>query len=637
MADPDTLGDNDSALRGALRKYWGYRDFLPLQQQAMQAALDDQDSVVVLPTGGGKSLCYQAPAVCRDGVAIVVSPLISLMKDQVQALRQCGVRAACLHSMMLDEERRQVLADLRGGHLKLLYVAPERLVRSSTLRMLASLPVTMVAVDEAHCISAWGHDFRPEYRALNVLKEALNGVAVHGYTATATERVRHDIASQLGLVNPAMLVGTFDRPNLVYRVRRRVAPLDQIREVLQRHRGESGIIYCITRKEVDTTCDALTQLGFRAAAYHAGLADDVRHRHQDQFINDQVDTMVATVAFGMGIDKSNVRYVIHAAMPKSLEHYQQESGRAGRDGLEAECTLFYSQRDFMTWRRMIEASESSAVEGGLASLASMAEYCCQVDCRHRRIAAYFGQTLPAEACRACDVCLGEIELVHEPLIVGQKILSCVVRLQERFGGDYTASVLCGSRDYRILQRGHDRLSTWGILGHETKRAVRDWIEQLVSQKYLAKTGDYNVLKVTDTGWNVLRGSAAPRLSKPARPGRRRRARTEDDWQGVDRGLFDALRRLRHEQAAERGSPAYLVFSDATLRDMARTRPSTLAALHRIKGVGQKKLADFGESFVRRIVTYCHDHQLETDRFGDAHRSEPPPGDRRGCSSWIAGP
>jgi len=408
--------------------------------------------------------------------------------------------------------------------------------------------------------------------------------------------------------------------------------LDQIREVLQRHRGESGIIYCISRKEVDSTCDTLTQLGYRAAAYHAGLPDDVRHRHQDQFINDQIDTMVATVAFGMGIDKSNVRYVIHAGMPKSLEHYQQESGRAGRDGLEAECTLYYSPQDFMTWRRMIEASESSAVEGGLASLASMAEYCSQVDCRHRHIAAYFGQSLRTDPCGACDVCLGEIELVHDPLIVGQKILSCVVRLQERFGGDYTASVLCGSRDHRILHRGHDRLSTWGILGQETKRAVRDWIEQLVSQRYLAKTGDYNVLKVTDAGWKLLRGSAAPRLSKPARPGHARSSRERDAWQGVDRGLFDALRQLRQTQAAEKGSPAYVVFSDASLRDMARTRPSTLAALHRIKGVGQKKLADFGEEFVRRIVDYCHDRQLDTDVFDDFHQRHKRPHDRRLSSS-----
>lgn len=606
------------ALEAALRTYWGFREFLPLQEQAMQAALHDQDSVVVLPTGGGKSLCYQAPAVCRDGVAIVVSPLISLMKDQVEGLRQCGVRAACLHSMMPSEERNHVLDDLRRGCLKLLYVAPERLVRSSTLRMLAAVNVSMVAVDEAHCISAWGHDFRPEYRALNVLKQALDGVAVHGYTATATQRVRQDIASQLGLVDPKILVGTFDRPNLVYRVRPRVALLDQIRDVLQRHQGESGIIYCITRKEVDATCDALTKLGYRAAPYHAGLPDDVRHRHQDQFINDQIDTIVATVAFGMGIDKSNVRYVIHAGMPKSLEHYQQESGRAGRDGLEAECVLYYSQQDFMTWRRMIEASDSSAVEGGLANLASMAHYCCQVDCRHRHIAAYFGQSLEKDSCGACDVCLQEIELVHEPLIVGQKILSCVVRLREQFGGAYTASVLCGSRDHRILHRGHDRLSTWGILGHESKRAVRDWIEQLVSQQYLVKSGDYNVLKVTDAGWKLLRGDAVPRLSKPAPAGRARRPPQRDAWQGVDRGLFDALRRLRQSKAAEKASPAYVVFSDASLREMARTRPSTLAALHRIKGVGQKKLADFGQEFVRRIVDYCHDQQLEMDIFDNSH-------------------
>jgi len=602
-------------LSAVLRRYWGYDRFLPLQAEAMSSVMRGRDSVVVLPTGGGKSLCFQAPAMCLPGLAVVISPLISLMKDQVDALRNCGVPAAFANSTLSAAERRHVTGEVRSGRLRLLYLAPERLLTEGTLEFLRSARVSLVAVDEAHCISSWGHDFRPEYRGLRVLKEAFPNVGIHAYTATASEAVRRDIADQLRLADPQFLVGSFDRPNLVYKVQRRHDRLRQIREVLERHRGESGIIYCITRKEVDQTTAALTDLGYRMLPYHAGLTDDQRRRHQEAFIEDEADTIVATVAFGMGIDKPNVRYVIHAGMPKSLENYQQESGRAGRDGLEAECCLFYSGQDYGIWRSIIEDSESAAGEGALRSLAGMLDFCTGVRCRHQAIVEYFGQRWNAVSCSACDVCLGQLDLVGDALTVGQKILSCVMRLQQRFGGDYTAKVLIGSKDQRIVQLGHDRLSTWGLLADENVRTVRDWIEQLVSQEFLAKIGEYNQLQVTPTGWQLLRGEVTPRLLRPVRQSKSAKApkaRGTESWEGVDRGLFAELRRLRHETAAAQQVPAYIVFGDAALRDMARRRPTTPAAFRQVSGVGDKKLADYGQEFVDCIIAYCRSHALPMD-------------------------
>lgn len=607
-SDMDALGD-------VLRQYWGYDSFLPLQAEAMSCVLQGRDSVVVLPTGGGKSLCFQAPAMCLPGLALVVSPLISLMKDQVDALRNCGVPAAFANSSLSYAERRQVADDVRANRLRLLYLAPERLLAEGTLEFLRGARVSLVAIDEAHCISSWGHDFRPEYRGLRVLKQVFPGVGIHAYTATASAPVRQDIVTQLELTDPEILVGSFDRPNLIYKVQRRADRLKQIRGVLEQHRGESGIIYCITRKDVDQTAAALQELGYRALPYHAGLTDDQRRRHQEAFIEDEVDTIVATVAFGMGIDKPNVRYVIHAGMPKSLEHYQQESGRAGRDGLEADCCLFFSGQDYGIWKSIIEESEPAAREGALKSLAAMFDFCNGVHCRHRAIVAYFGQTLDGSACGACDVCLGQLDLVDDPLIVGQKILSCVLRLQQRFGGDYTAKVLAGSEEQRILQFGHHRLSTWGLLKDEHLRTIRDWIEQLVSQNFLAKVGEFNVLQVTPEGRRLLKGEVRPRLLRPARRGKTAPAAAGaegDSWEGVDRGLFDELRRLRHEQAAAQHVLPYIVFGDAALRDMARRRPSTLEGFRQVKGVGQKKLADYGQPFVGCITAYCRANGLAMD-------------------------
>ncbi len=608
-----TTNPAQSPLREVLERYWGYDQFRPLQERAMQQVLAGKDSVVVLPTGGGKSLCYQAPAMCMEGLAVVVSPLISLMKDQVDALKTNGVPAECINSSQSPNEKRRVADDIKAGRLRLLYVAPERLVQPQTMSFLRSAGLSFVAIDEAHCISEWGHDFRPEYRALKILRLAYPEIGIHAYTATATERVRRDIAQNLGLNQPEVLVGSFDRPNLVYSVERRRDRVRQIREVLDRHRGDSGIIYCISRKNVDTLSEDLNALGYKTRPYHAGLSDDERKQNQEAFIEEKIETIVATVAFGMGIDKSNVRYVIHAGMPKSLENYQQESGRAGRDGLEAECCLFYSGRDPQIWRKLTEDDSPESRAASLKSLEAIDNFCTGLVCRHRRLVEHFGQTWDRESCGACDVCLGQLDLMDDALVLGQKILSSVVRQKQRFGGEYTAQVLKGAKIKRILDNGHDRLSTFGLLADHEKQIIRDWIEQLASQGFLAKEGEYNVLKVTPAGWKVLKGQLAPRLLKPQQMAKKKKAVVETDaWDGVDRELFGVLRKLRRERAEERGVPTYVVFSDAALREMARRRPSTLEAFRTIRGVGEKKLDDYGDVFVDCLVKYCQGHRLAMD-------------------------
>lgn len=596
-----------------LQQYWGFDSFLPLQREAIQSVLDNRDSLVVMPTGGGKSLCYQAPALCSEGVAVVVSPLLALMKDQVDGLVACGVPAAAVNSTHGIDEKRRVVQQVESGELRLLYMSPERLVTSRTLDFLANHKISFFAIDEAHCISAWGHDFRPEYRALRTLRDRFPNVAVHAYTATATDQVRRDIVEQLGLREPEVLVGDFHRPNLQYHVARRERGLGQLCQVIDRFRDQSGIVYCITRAEVDRTTALLRELGYSAAPYHAGMSDDERIQNQDAFLKERVNTIVATVAFGMGIDKSNVRYVVHSGMPKSLEHYQQESGRAGRDSMEAECHLLFSGRDVMTWKRLLDDLPGEARDAASASLEGMNAYATAVTCRHKMLVEHFGQTWTRGPCNACDVCLGSLAVVDDALVIGQKILSCVLRLEQRFGADYVSQVLAGSQDQRILAAGHEQLSTWGLLRTVRRQDVRQWIEQLVGQGFLRKQGEYSTVEVTKSGRQLLRGEQTPTLLQPAKPARESTSKSAtDSWEGVDQGLFDALRQLRRELAAERAVPAYIVFGDATLREMARQRPSTLTGLLEVRGVGQQKLADFGEQFVECVASYCQANQLALD-------------------------
>jgi ATP-dependent DNA helicase RecQ len=599
-------------IREALVKYWGYNGFLPLQKRAMECVGGKRDSIVVLPTGGGKSLCYQATAVVLSGLTVVVSPLISLMKDQVDALIECGVSAARIDSSLAFGEQQRVFEALHNKQLKLLYLSPERLVSDGFVEVLKKTRLSFIAVDEAHCVSMWGHDFRPEYRQLGILKQVFPNITIGAYTATATEQVRDDIAEQLHLENPEMLIGSFDRPNLVYKVQRRTNRLKQVCAVLDRHKGESGIVYCIRRRDVDELCQSLKGKGYNVLPYHAGMLDNDRKKNQEAFVSEKVDTIVATIAFGMGIDKSNVRYVVHTGMPKSIEHYQQETGRAGRDGLEAECCLFYSGGDYGVWKNLFRDMEPEAYKITMIKLNKMYSFCTGGVCRHKAVLRYFGQTLDKENCAACDMCLGEMDCMKDALVTAQKILSCIIRLEQRFGGAYTAAVLTGSNDKRILENRHDALSTYGLLSDYSQRTVHDWIEQLEGQGCIEKIGDYNVLNVTEKGWRVLKGNETPRLLKPAEKPLKISKVVEDSWEGVDRGLFEALRKLRMTIARKKGVPAFVVFGDAVLRDLARRRPSNYMNLLNVKGIGEKKRRQYGELVLGVIKDYCRTNSLDMD-------------------------
>jgi len=592
----------------ALKKYWGYDSFLNLQQEAIECVLENRDSIVVLPTGGGKSICFQAPALQMEGMAVVVSPLISLMKDQVDSLVFNGISAKSLNSSLGMDEQWEIEQEMLSGKLKILYVSPERLVTSTFRDLLKRANVSFFAIDEAHCISAWGHDFRPEYKALGSLKKIFPNAAVHAYTATATKLVRNDIAAALNLSSPEILTGKYDRPNLIYSVKRADNRMSQVCAVIDRHRSESGIIYCIKRKDVDKVCEELKELGYSALPYHAGLNSSVRQHNQDAFIKDRTDIIVATIAFGMGIDKSNVRYVIHSGMPKSLENYQQESGRAGRDGLPADCLLLHSSNDFGTWSWIINNGDGESGEAALKNLYNISNYCSSIECRHRLLVNYFGQEYDSNDCQACDVCLNDLKLSDHSLEVGQKILSCIKRLNEMFGADYISKVLTGSRDQRILEWKHDKVSTYGMLSEFNKRQVRDWIEQLVGQGYIAKDPEFGAMTITSKGWLIIRGEDTPKLLKPAVKQATTRDRSSKgvdarSWEGVDRDLFGKLRMLRLDIATEKNVPAFIIFGDASLRDMARMKPTTVAAFKEVYGVGDQKSKEYAARFTQLIAGF----------------------------------
>jgi ATP-dependent DNA helicase RecQ len=620
--------DDDRVLVDALHRVWGFSGFRPLQREAMHAILASRDSVVVLPTGGGKSLCFQAPALApsrrwsggapgtadrppeRQGVALVVSPLISLMKDQVDGLRVDGVAASYLNSTLLPHERDEVLASVRDDRCRLLYVSPERLVGEGSQplrRLLQQAGVRFVAIDEAHCISQWGHDFRPEYRQLGRLREDFPGVSLHAFTATATDRVRRDIVSELRLHDPLMLVGSFDRPNLTYRVLRRGHLHTQLIEILARHDGEAGIVYCLSRREVESLAEWLKAQGLRALPYHAGLPDEARSRHQEAFLDEHVDVIVATVAFGMGIDRSNVRFVVHAGAPRSPEHYQQESGRAGRDGLPAECVLIYSSGDFVRWRQMLEAN-GELTDSAKTLLRDMERYAGGTRCRHRSLVEYFGQSYREDACGACDWCLKELDALADSTIVARKILSCVARVKQTWGTNHVTDVLIGRATEKVVASRHHELSTFGLLKDDRTAAIRGYIEQLVADGLLAREGDpYPVLRLTASGAALLRGDGACVLYREALPASsRKRARpaVRESFTGSgDQALFDRLRDVRLRLARARAVPPYVIFHDTTLRDMVQRKPKTFEDLHDVYGVGAKKAADFGDAFLDAIRTF----------------------------------
>jgi ATP-dependent DNA helicase RecQ len=609
-----TSDEPTAQILAAVRRYWGFDTLRPLQADAIRAGLEQRDSLVVMPTGGGKSLCYQVPPAVAGRTDVVVSPLIALMKDQVDALRACGYPAAALHSGMELNELRQVERELAAGRHHLIFVAPERLLTPRFLELVARLRVSAFAIDEAHCISHWGHDFRPEYRQLAELKARFQNASLHAYTATATPRVRDDIVEQLRLEDPAVLVGSFDRPNLIYRVIPKHDIDMQVAEVLRRHPAEAAIVYCITRKETEQMAQYLASAGIRAACYHAGMEAGERRRTQDRFAAEEIDVVVATVAFGMGIDRSDIRCVVHSALPKSIEHYQQETGRAGRDGLPAECVLFYSAADVIRWQELLQWSAEQAnahpevVESGKQLLEGMRRYATVVRCRHAALSTYFGEDYPAPSCGACDLCLGEVEGVADATVLAQKVLSCVARVGQNFGVEHVVDVLTGADNERVRRWHHEKLSTHGLLKDMPRKRVINVVYQLVDAGLLERTLDERpVLKLNPRSWEVMRGQRSVQLieAQKAKPAKTRLE--EASWQNVDEALFEQLRELRRVIASERGIAAFIILHDSTLRELARIQPTTLEALRSVRGFGERKIADLGARFLERIA--AHQSQL----------------------------
>ena len=619
------------SLETALKHHFGYDQFRPGQRPVIEAVLKNQDALVIMPTGGGKSLCYQLPALLKLGVMVVVSPLIALMQDQVDSLTDNGVAATCLNSSLDYNTIRQREAELLAGHIKLLYVSPERLVSAGFFglleRLIQTVGVSGFAIDEAHCVSEWGHDFRPEYRQLSVLREKFSQIEVMGLTATATERVRQDIVQQLRLRDPLIQVSSFNRPNLFYEVRPkgRDGYGDLLRQVKQTQ--GSGIIYCLSRKRVDELAQRLTADGESILPYHAGLADDTRRDNQTRFIRDDVRLMVATVAFGMGINKPDVRFVIHYDIPRNIEGYYQESGRAGRDGEAAHCTLYLAYGDVATADYLI-GQKPDADEQRIArqQLRQMVDYAETTVCRRRVQLSYFGELLEG-LCHHCDNCTNPPP-VEDWTLEAQKFLSCVARCQERFGMAHIIDVLRGSKKQKVMDLRHDQLSTHGI-GKD--RSVDEWRllgRSLLHQRLVDETTDgYPVLKLNAASWQVLRKQIAVAVAVPKdfAPGPAA-ASTLDDTPEVAQ-LLTVLKALRKTLADQQSVPPYVVFPESALRQMAQTRPQTMEAFSQVSGVGSRKLAQYGEVFTDAIRQFCADYGLESDP-GAAGRRDRPPRERR---------
>ena len=596
---------NGNRILETIKKYWGYDSFLAFQEQAIQSILDENDTLTVLPTGGGKSICFQAPAIILPGTAVVISPLISLMKDQVDALKEIGVESECLNSAQDRAKNAEVAGKIRNQTLKLLYISPEMLMADFMQEMLRSIKISFFAIDEAHCISHWGHDFRAEYRQLHLIKEIFPGMKIHAFTATAPREVQEDIIKQLKLEKPHIYIGSVDRPNLLYRINRKEKNgYDQILETLIRHKKQAGIIYCLKRADVDEISEKLNKDGYKSLPYHAGLTDEERKENQEAFSTEKTDIIVATIAFGMGIDRSNVRFIIHSAMPKSIEHYQQETGRAGRDGLPAYCYMFYSNRDMIIWEFIFQ--KSGGGETLYKKLREMYSFCSIPQCRHGFLTAYFGQEYKNRKCKACDYCLDEIDSIEQAEVPAKKIIECVIGVEERFGAEHVANILTGNSTENIIRWGHDAMPSFGIMLTETKNAVRSMIDQLLAQRYLIRTGAYFTISVTDEGRKILEGSAKPRLMRPVEGKKKKQIEKKKlkslkkDRGNIDEQLFEELRALRLSLADKKHVPSYLIFTDKTLIELAQKKPKTMEEMKDIFGIGETKLKQYGKIFLEEI-------------------------------------
>ena len=584
-----------------LQKYFGYTEFRPLQEEIILDVLNKKDTFVLMPTGGGKSLCYQLPSLLLSGVTVVISPLISLMKDQVDTLRSNGISAAYLNSTLSYNESQNIKTALLENQIKVLYVAPERLMMSQTMSFLKDVDISLFAVDEAHCISEWGHDFRPEYRRVNILRTNFPKIPIIALTATASPKVRSDIISQLHLSDPNIYVAGFDRKNLFYEVRPKQDSYNQLLLYLKEHRGKCGIIYCLSRNSVEMLAARLQKKGFRALPYHAGLSDIQRARNQDSFIKDNTQIIVATIAFGMGIDKPNVRFVIHYDLPKNLESYYQETGRGGRDGLPCDCLLFFSHGDRYKIEYFINQKNSKNEQNiALAQLREMINYCSSSTCRRGVLLKYFGEEFTRDHCDNCDVCLNPRE-TFDGTEAAKKLMHCIEDLDQRFGLNHVIEVLVGSRTKKILSNKHDLLDSYSLGEEYTKDQWKDIAREMIQQGILLVEGErYPILKLNQESFDVLDGSHAVNLTKPVKE---IGVIPKPVNSQVDSELFDRLSEIRKTLADEQNIPPYIIFSDNSLQQMAIDRPATKTNFLNIIGVGEYKLVKYGDIFLREIAEH----------------------------------